>query len=70
MSLNSSRNRLSASLKGLMARWELAKSQWDDPMSQDFESTYLALLEPKLRNTLTAMEKLEAVLARARHECG
>lgn len=70
MSLNSSRNRLSASLKELMASWELAKSKWDDPMSQEFESHYLALLEPKLRNTLTAMEKLEAVLARARHECG
>jgi hypothetical protein len=70
MSLASSRNRLSASLKELMARWEQARSQWDDPMSQDFEQQYLALLEPKLRNTLTAMEKLEAVLARARHECG
>jgi hypothetical protein len=70
MSLSSSRNRLSASLKELMACWEQARSQWDDPMSQDFEQQYLALLEPKLRNTLTAMEKLEAVLARARHECG
>ncbi len=70
MSLASSRNRLSASLKELMASWEQARSQWDDPMSQEFEQQYLALLEPKLRNTLTAMEKLEAVLARARHECG
>ena len=69
MSLASSRNRLSAALKELLARWEQARAQWDDPMSQDFEQHYLALLEPKLRNTLTAMEKLEAILARARHEC-
>jgi hypothetical protein len=70
MSLASSRNRLSAGLKELLARWETARSRWDDPQSREFEDQYLALLEPRLRNTLTAMEKLEAVLARARHECG
>src|SRR5262249_37338159 len=70
MSLASSRNRLAAALKELLARWELARTQWDDPMSHECEAQYLQLLEPKLRNTLTAMEKLDAVLARARHECG
>lgn len=70
MSLSSGRNRLSAAFKDLMAQWGQTREKWDDPMSQEFETTFLAMLEAKLRNTLTAMEKLETLLAKARRECG
>lgn len=70
MSLAASRTRLKGALKELMARWDQAKTEWDDPVSRDFEKRHLHDLEPKIRNTITAMEKMEAILARVRRDCG
>ena len=69
MSLGSSRTRLMGALKELQVRWDRAKSTWDDPQSRDFESRHLVPLEPTIRHAVTAMEKMEAILARARREC-
>ncbi len=70
MSLGSSRTRLKGALKELQIRWDQAKSRWDDPQSRDFEKQFLTTLEPRIRNALTAMEKMEATLARVRRDCG
>ncbi len=70
MSLSSARTRLSTAHNDLMAQWRQTRAKWDDTMSQEFETGFLAMLEPKIRNTLAAMEKLEALLAKARRECG
>ena len=70
MSLATSRARLQGALKELRARWDEAKAKWDDPMSREFEKRYLAPLEPTVRNTVSAMEKMDAILAQARRDCG
>ena len=70
MSLGSSRTRLKAALKELQIRWEQARTMWDDAQSRDFEKQYLEPLEPRIRGTMTAMEKMEGILARVRRDCG
>jgi hypothetical protein len=69
MSLATSRARLQGALKDLRARWEQTKAKWDDPMSREFEKRYLAPLEPRVRNTLAAMEKMDSVLVQAKRDC-
>jgi hypothetical protein len=70
MSLATSRARLQGALKELRAHWDQAKSKWDDPMSREFEKRYLAPLEPMVRNTISAMDKMDGILAKARRDCG
>ena len=70
MSMGVSRARLKASLKELLVHWELVKAKWDDPVSREFEATHLKALGPAVQGTANAMEKMEAILARARRECG
>ncbi|MEE8459409.1 MAG: hypothetical protein V3S08_06030 [Phycisphaerales bacterium] len=65
-----SRARLAAALKQLRVHWDLVKAKWDDQVSADFERKFLQTLEPKIRAAATAMEKMEKVLAQARHDCG
>ncbi len=70
MGLNASRTRLHANLKELLARWDRTKARWNDPRSREFEGRYLAPLEPGVRHTADAMERMGEVLARATRECG
>ena len=70
MSMAVSRSRLRAAMRDLLVQWDLARAQWDDLVSREFESKYLRTLEPKALRAVNAMEKMEAVLSRARAECG
>jgi hypothetical protein len=70
VSLGSSRTRLNGALKELKVRWGEARARWDDVQSRDFEKQFLEPLEPKIRATLSAMEKMEGLLARVRRDCG
>ncbi len=70
MSMAVSRARLRAAMKNLLVQWDLARAQWDDPVSRGFESKYLRTLEPKALRAVNAMEKMEAVLSRVRADCG
>ncbi len=70
MSMGVSRTRLNASVKQLLVHWEIVKKQWDDAVSQEFETKHLKTLVPAVRSTVNAMEKMEAILARARRDCG
>ena len=57
---------LNVALKALHLRWEETKAVWNDPVSRDFEGTYLALLDGDTRVTLQEMQKLAQVVAEAR----
>ena len=70
MSMGMSRARVTAAMKQLRVQWDLVKAKWDDPVSAEFEKKFLQTLEPKVRAAATAMEKMEGVLAQARHDCG
>ncbi len=70
MSMGVSRARLAAAMKQLRVHWDLVKAKWDDPVSAEFDKKFLQMLEPRVRTAATAMEKMEGVLAQARHDCG
>ncbi len=70
MSMGVSRARVTAAMKQLRVQWDLVKAKWDDPVSAEFHKKFLQTLEPKVRTAATAMEKMEGVLAQARHDCG
>jgi hypothetical protein len=56
-------------MKDLLVRWERAKAKWDDPQSRKLEEDFIAPLKPKIRATLTALERVGAITAQARREC-
>ena len=70
MSITSARMRIKGELKDLMINWKRAGDSWRDSVSAAFEENQLAPLEKRVRSTVSAMEKIEAELARARRECG
>ena len=61
---------MSGALKELQIKWGQAKVRWDDVQSREFEKQFLATLEPRIRGTMTAMEKMEGILSRVRRDCG
>lgn len=69
MSMNTAQNRLKQAAKELSIHWDAARSSWDDTMSRRFHESHLAPLEPMIRSTVAAMEKMSELLARARHDC-
>jgi hypothetical protein len=69
MSMGVSRARLKAASKELQVHWDLVKAKWNDPVSAEFEKTFLHSMEQRVRAAASAMEKMEAVLAQARHDC-
>jgi hypothetical protein len=70
MSLTVGRAKLVQALKDLEMRWEKTRFQWDDAMSDDIGKMVVEPLEPRVRATVSAMEKMFEVLSRARRECG
>lgn len=61
--------RLNFSLKTLRERWEIAKEQWSDNVSRDFEKNHLVPLEQQASSAIRGMEKIAEVLSRLRHDC-
>ena len=53
-----------------MIRWERAKTRWHDPVSRRIEDRELAVLDPRIRATLTAMEKMAEITDQAKRDCG
>jgi hypothetical protein len=70
MSLSVGRAKLLSAMKDLKLRWEKAKLNWDDPISQDVERTIVQAMEPRVRAAVSAMERVGEVVARARRDCG
>ena len=70
MSLTVGRAKLVQGLKELTVRWEQARAQWDDAMAADIQKSVVEPLEPRVRATVSAMEKMNESLSRAKRECG
>lgn len=69
MNLEISRYKLYASLQALEAVWEQVQRRWRDPVRQEFEEQFWQRLEPAVRQTLAAMDRLAQVLQQMRQEC-
>jgi hypothetical protein len=62
--------RLSMAMKNLHKAVDQTSEHWDDVARQRFDRTYLEPLEPKMREVLEAVKRLEQVLLEADHACG
>jgi hypothetical protein len=69
MSLATGRYQISSAMKTLTLRWDHTCMSWRDVVRRDFTVRYWNLLEGQLPTLLTAMDRLDQVLATARQEC-
>jgi hypothetical protein len=60
---------LSKALRQLMGRWEETRAAWDDAQARELEEKYLIPLQMDLRNTITAMAHVAAMLEKIKREC-
>ena len=63
------RAKLNEARKDLFVRWNQTKAHWDDPVSREFERTYLDPLEARLRSALGAMNHMAQVMQRLEQDC-
>jgi len=69
MALSDGKGALSLAAKELFARWNDVQAVWADTQSQEFEKTYLLLIEQDVRSALGAMDHLNHVLQMIENEC-
>jgi hypothetical protein len=69
MSLDTGRYQLYSSFKTLNVRWEQTILHWQDSVRRDFEEDFWNQLEPRVQQTLGAIDRLGQIIARARQEC-
>lgn len=70
MSMTSARLRIHGEYRDLMLAWRRTMEQWRDPVARAFEERRLQPVEPRIRSTVAAMEKIESMIEAARRECG
>jgi hypothetical protein len=70
MSAIDSRAKLGQAGKKLMLDWQHVKESWRDDNSRQFEKTYIQPLESSIRTAALAMERMGALLDKARQDCG
>ncbi|MFK7960992.1 MAG: hypothetical protein AB8G96_10750 [Phycisphaerales bacterium] len=69
MSLSASRAKLLRSLKDLNHRMDRVNQDWNDRVQRQLQTEAIDPLDAATRSTITAIEHLEQVLARARGDC-
>ena len=69
MSLTTASIELADGLKTTATLWEEARAGWDDPVSRAFETNHWLPLKTQVEATLSALERLAPVLARALQDC-
>jgi hypothetical protein len=68
--LNSGCAKLDQALKSLHAACREIGTQWDDATYHRFLDTYVAPLEPRVKNLVNAARRLAEVLNTAERQCG
>lgn len=69
MSLAVSRTKLMEASRDLRLRWDQVRTQWNDPVADEFDRRHLEPLEALVRSAVTALENTGQVMARAQAEC-
>jgi hypothetical protein len=69
MSLDTGRYQLFSTFKTLRERWEETCVHWQDGIRQEFAEKYWQALEPRVRATMSAIDRLGQIIGRARQEC-
>jgi len=68
MTLSGTKSRLVAITKELATRWDETKNYWKDAKSQELEQRYLSELFANVERSVTALEKLDELLAKVRKD--
>jgi hypothetical protein len=61
--------RLASLTRELLQRWRQTRDVWADGKAREFEERFIQELESEANSTLPAIEQLESVLQRVRHDC-
>jgi hypothetical protein len=61
--------RLANLTRELLQRWHQTREVWADGKAREFEERFIREIESEVNATLPAMEQLESVLQRVRHDC-
>jgi hypothetical protein len=69
VSLDTGRYQLYSTFKTLSVHWEQTLTYWQDAVQRDFEEGFWNQLEPRVQQTLGAIDRLGQIMARARQEC-
>jgi hypothetical protein len=69
MGVYEGRGQLTKQMRDLLFRWQETKGAWDDPVSKKVEEQFIVPLEQHLKNALSAMDHMGAVLQQAKHDC-
>lgn len=70
MSVTSGQATITDAVKQLKSAWDRTRDSWDDPVADRIEQEFLADIEPRARQALAAMAKMQQIIARMRQECG
>ncbi len=60
---------LAKSHKDLLLKWQLTKTQWDDPQALEIEKETLVQLDRDIRQAAEAMDTMMSMVGSARRDC-
>jgi hypothetical protein len=69
VSLTTASLELANALKAARLAWEQTRITWNDPVSRDFEEHHWEPLKAQVEATITALDRLSPILARALRDC-
>jgi uncharacterized protein YukE len=68
--VNASAAKLELTLKTFRTTFAAVEAQWTDTARRDFQATYLAPMDQKVKGMVQAITRLAEVLAGAERQCG
>ena len=69
MNLSGQKSRLTALTKQLSLDWAETKNHWSDARSREFEARHMVELFAAVDRATLMLDKLEALLGKARSDC-
>lgn len=69
MSLGGGRGMLTDAVRALKREWRRCRDSWDDQSARRFDAKHITPIDPAARQTLEAMERLQAAADDARRAC-
>ena len=69
MSTQGSSSQLEAAWRDLAAAWQYVQDDWRDTRAKEFEARYLERLPNLIMNARRAIEDIDTLLRKMRHDC-
>lgn len=69
MTTQGSASQLEQAWRDLAVAWEYTRDGWQDVKSREFETDYLEKLPGLIAQARQAMEEIDVLLRKARHDC-